>query len=80
MLDDDGKEVPGTKGYKLVVLSLIFVLSMFINSILGTSDVQRSFLVSRSSFKVAQRRRRKRVKLRLFTKSSQVKALHILVI
>lgn len=34
MLDDDGKEVPGTKGYKLVVLSLILVLSVFINSTL----------------------------------------------
>lgn len=34
MLDDDGKEVPGTKGYKLVALSLIFVLSVFINSTL----------------------------------------------
>ena len=43
MLDDDGKEVPGTKGYKCVVKSSDSVMGN--SSPLGTLDVRRNYQV-----------------------------------
>lgn len=42
MLDDDGKEVPGTRGYKYV--PIVIVVSPDTDSCLGTLDAPRSSL------------------------------------
>jgi hypothetical protein len=44
MLDDDGKEVPGTKGYKYVIFSYLPVI-VPITLPIGTLDVLKSCLV-----------------------------------
>lgn len=61
MLDDDGKEVPGTKGYKCVYIQCLYKLSKF-ESLLDILGELRTCLVFVNCFKVVKRRRRKRTK------------------
>ena len=61
MLDDDGKEVPGTKGYKCVNIQCLykFCLSSLLSGILGGP---KTYLVFVNCFKVVKRKRKKRIK------------------
>jgi hypothetical protein len=61
MLDDDGKEVPGTKGYKCVYIQCIHKIFRFdlLSGILGGP---RTCLVFVNCFKVVKRKRKKRIR------------------
>lgn len=70
MLDDDGKEVPGTKGYKYVVMIILPPLVPNHCRIADTLDEQRTSLVYENYSKVARPRRTKRTEPCHTTKSS----------
>lgn len=70
MLDDDGKEVPGTKGYKCVSSDYSPVLAVESVCPKGTSDAPRTFQVSATSFRAEKTKKRKKANLSIFIKSS----------
>lgn len=59
MLDDDGKEVPGTKGYKYVLLDSYPLLLI---SVSDTLVEQRTYPAFVSFSRVERRRRRRKIK------------------
>ena len=75
MIDEDGKEVPGTKGYKCVLL-LPWILSysthlsrVFVCGV-GILVERRNFRVSKSSLRARRRMRKKRTLRRIITRNS----------
>jgi len=65
MIDEDGKEVPGTKGYKCVLPGFRFyflglTLSRVVVCGVGILVERRNFRVSKSSLRARRRMRRKR--------------------
>jgi hypothetical protein len=69
MLDDDGKEVPGTKGYKYVLSSSTPTHELVAHEILGTL-VERKISQACENFSRAKsKRKRKKIKLLHSTKS-----------
>jgi len=68
MLDDDGKEVPGTKGYKCDIQCLFKFSTL--NLLSGILDGPKTYLVFVNYFKVVKRKRKKRIKLRRTIKGS----------
>jgi hypothetical protein len=71
MLDDDGREVPGTKGYKYV--PLLLSRARRCAPFEGTLDGRKSCLVSKSSSRAAKRRRTKIMRRKTSTKSTLTK-------
>ena len=69
MLDDDGKEVPGTKGYKSVSSPSLPSPSHFSHLELGTLVAPKNSPASANSLKVERRRKRKKTKPWPITKS-----------
>jgi hypothetical protein len=67
MLDDDGKEVPGTKGYKYGVTR--FILDRFLNTSPDISAEQKIYLEFVNSFKAGRRKRKKKTKRLRITKN-----------
>jgi len=59
MLDDDGKEVPGTKGYKYVLLNSYPLLLI---SVSDTLVEQRTYPAFVSFSRVERRKRRRKIK------------------
>jgi hypothetical protein len=70
MLDDDGKEVPGTKGYKFVVCSSRPTIEVVADKILGTSAARKISQAYENFSRAKRKRRRKKIKHLHSTKSS----------
>jgi hypothetical protein len=68
MLDDDGKEVPGTKGYKYGVTGL--TADQFLTPFPDILVEQRICLESVSFSKAGRRKKRKKIRRLRFTKNS----------
>jgi hypothetical protein len=69
MLDDDGKEVPGTKGYKFVAIAPLVHDHQTHTMVLGTLAVLKSSLVCANSSKAGKRKKRKKIRPCHITKS-----------
>ena len=77
MLDDDGKEVPGTKGYKCVSSPSPHIMRT--HPRLGTLDAPRNSPACANSFKVVKKRKKKKTKPWRITKSLCTRGRHTLV-
>lgn len=81
MLDDDGREVPGTKGYKCAKTSPIsFFFELRSEPFEDISVEPRSCRVSKSSLRVAKRKKMRRTRRIISTKSSQIRVQRTLAI
>lgn len=71
MVDDDGKEVPGTKGYKFVSPASPYPISLHpaAHDLPGTLVALKNSPASANSFKVEKKRRKKKAKPWHITKS-----------
>ena len=72
MLDDDGKEVPGTKGYKSVLAPLL-APSQYTHDRLGTLVARKNSPASANFSKAEKKRKKKKTKPWRITKSLCIK-------
>jgi hypothetical protein len=79
MLDDDGKEVPGTKGYKYVLSSSSPTIEVVADKMLDILAAQKISQAYENFSRAKSKRKRKKIKRLHFIKNSCIRVPHTLV-